>query len=82
MNCGRVGCIEGLAQLQHAHVGMDQLRNDCIYSMNLHEVPALPERDGLPPPPKRQRLLARMAGVEQQAQQRDWAGNFSAEPLL
>lgn len=26
--------------------------------MNLHEVPALPERDGLPPPPKHQRLHA------------------------
>jgi len=50
--------------------------------MNLHEVPALPERDGLPPPPKHQQLCAGTAGVEQQAQQRQGAGNFSAEPLL
>lgn len=42
----------------HARGDGSAERNDCIYSMNLHEVPALPERDGLPPPPKHQWLHA------------------------
>lgn len=41
--------------------------------MNLHEVPALPERDGLPPPPKHQWLHAGMrSGAAGSAEGQGW----------
>lgn len=41
--------------------------------MNLHEVLALPERDGLPPPPKHQWLHAGMrSGAAGSAEGQDW----------
>lgn len=41
--------------------------------MNLHEVPELPERDGLPPPPKHQWLRAgRRSGAAASAEGQGW----------